>query len=83
MENLEKLFQGETSFNHSEKSMTISWLDGKVKLVVYNGIHKALVLVNEIVKVEQNDNNVSSIKLLERQCCEVVRELAKTDLARA
>lgn len=66
---------GECTHNTTEGTMTISWLNGRVKLVCSRKNNTATVVVDDNVKVSEHDVKVSDIIRLEQQCTQAAEML--------
>lgn len=72
---MENKITGECTHNITEGTMTISWLNGRVKLVCSRKNNTATVVVDDSVKVSERDVKVSDIIRLEQQCTQAVEML--------
>lgn len=73
---MENLLNAEcTHSNHPTKSMMLSWLDGRVKLIVDIKSSVATVMVDGDIKVTERNVTIGMVETLERQCEAVAIEL--------
>jgi len=64
-----------THSNHPTRTMTISWLDGRVKLIVDIHSSVATVTVDNDIKVIERNATIAMIETLEKQCEEAANKL--------
>lgn len=68
---------GECTHNTTEGTMTISWLNGRVKLVCSRKNNTATVVVDEAIKVIKHNVTVNDIIRLEQQCAQSAEMLER------
>ncbi len=77
---MENLLNAEcTHSNHPTKTMTISWLDGRVKLVVDIHSSTATVTVDNDIKVIERNVTIGMVETLEQQCAEAANCLVRKE----
>lgn len=76
-------FEMDCVHNQVERTMTLSWLNGAVKLVVCWQTATAVVLVREVVKRRFNIENmkIGEFMRIEEQTAEAAAQLARFNLA--
>lgn len=73
---MENLLNAEcTHSNHPTKTMTISWLKDRVKLIVDIKSSVSTVMVDGDIKVTERNVTIGMVETLERQCEAVAIEL--------
>ena len=65
----------ECEHDHSQRTMTCSWLDGRVQLVYNFVVDKAFLLVDGLVKCSYNSLTVAEFSAQQVECQRVAESL--------